>query len=94
MFNGFKEIDSDEISSVSGGCQCTCNRNPGSTSSENFYDIGSAKSLEECSKVCKGNSWVIVKCVKDDEDDDKQKLLNKCTATSQTAASSGYIATT
>lgn len=71
MFNSFKEINSDEINSVSGGCQCTCNGNPGSASPEGFYNIGDAKSLEECSKVCKGNNWIIVKCEKNDKDDDK-----------------------
>ncbi len=67
MFGYFKKIDANEINSVGGGCECTCNRKPEATSSDNFYSIGDARSLEECSKVCRANSWIIVKCEKNDE---------------------------
>lgn len=74
MLNSFKKINSDEINSVSGGCQCICNRKP-DISTEDLYNIGKAKSLGECSDVCLKNGWKITKCdasaKKEDKDKDK-----------------------
>ncbi len=61
MFNYFKDIKSDEIKVVAGGCQCVCNRKP-DTSTEDLLSIGKAKSLSECSEVCINSGWKIAKC--------------------------------
>lgn len=68
MLNSFKKITSTEANNVSGGCQCFCNTVPSSTSEENIKSLGYAKSLMECSKVCRDNEWLVVRCEKDDQD--------------------------
>jgi hypothetical protein len=62
MFSNLKEINSNEIKCVGGGCQCVCNRKPDDISTDNLYSIGEAKSLKECSEVCLENEWVIARC--------------------------------
>jgi hypothetical protein len=68
MFYTLKEINSDDVKIVNGGCQCTCNTVPTANVPSNFYNIGEAKSLDECSKVCKSNNWVIVRCEKEEKE--------------------------
>lgn len=53
-------INSNEIAAVVGGlCQCICNRKIDGTE---LHNIGKAKSLEECSKICLANGWKLEKC--------------------------------
>ena len=56
-----EEIKPGEIDRVFGGlCQCSCDRKQDGTDPR---DIGKAKSLEECSRVCLANGWKIESCI-------------------------------